>query len=146
MKLKKLFVVMLVALVPVLFLAGCDDDGAVFNGTYTSTFGEEFQVTETVFGSYYSDSTMLEGTIVGTVDFTVESDRFAIEVTNGGEYGSYTVGNYTTVAWKDLDGNKVKISTAFKVGGTNDFDTSEAALTEHTVANGYFDMFSECSK
>ena len=56
------------------------------------------------------------------------------------------VGKWYAVSYKNLTKNSVSLSGAFKLGGKTSTETLKEAIEEFTVANGYFDFYSECKK
>ena len=68
-------------------------------------------------------------------------------------YGRYTentyspsvVGKYYAVSFKDLTDTSISISGAFK-GGKMAADTLVEAITEFTINNGYYSLYSSCKK
>lgn len=68
-------------------------------------------------------------------------------------YGRYTentyspsvVGKYYAVSFKDLTDTSISISGAFK-GGKMAADTLIEAITEFTINNGYYSLYSSCKK
>lgn len=56
------------------------------------------------------------------------------------------VGKWYAVAFKDLAPFTMKVSGAYKAGGSTSCTTLEAAITEFTVANGYFGTYSAVIK
>ena len=56
------------------------------------------------------------------------------------------VGKWYAVSYKNLTKNSVSLSGAFKLGGKTSTETLEEAKEEFTVANEYFDFYSECTK
>lgn len=68
-------------------------------------------------------------------------------------YGKYTentyspsvVGKYYAVSFKDLTDTSISISGAFK-GGKMAADSLVEAITEFTINNGYYSLYSICKK
>lgn len=56
------------------------------------------------------------------------------------------VGKWYAVSYKNLTKNSVSLSGAFKLGGKTSTETFFEAIKEFTVENGYFDIYSECTK
>lgn len=56
------------------------------------------------------------------------------------------VGKWYAVSYKNLTKNSVSLSGAYKSDGKTSTETLEEAKEEFTVANGYFDFYSECKK
>lgn len=137
------------------------DDSIV--GTWTNSYsyeynGEQISVTEKyVFGT---DSVYSEGYWAISNPYI-----YTINETSGYVYGLYTkamnddwsysetapdVGKWYAIFYSDLatvDGKTtVKISGAYKADGKSSTDTLEEAVAEFTVANGYFNGNSPCTK
>ena len=68
-------------------------------------------------------------------------------------YGKYTentyspsvVGKYYAVSFKDLTDTSISISGAYKDGKMS-ADTLVEAITEFTINNGYYSLYSSCKK
>ncbi len=56
------------------------------------------------------------------------------------------VGKYYAIAFKDLTNTSVSLAGAYKAGGQTSCTTLDAAKQEFTVANGYFGLYSDCTK
>ena len=69
-------------------------------------------------------------------------------------YGRYTentyspsvVGKYYAVSFKDLTYSSVSISGAYKEKGKIATDSLVEAITEFTINNGYYSLYSSCKK
>ena len=57
---------------------------------------------------------------------------------------SANVGQWYALYYKNLTSNSVQISQAFKTGGKLACDTLEKAVSEFTIENGYYGIFSTC--
>lgn len=60
-------------------------------------------------------------------------------------YDSSVVGKYYAVSFKDLTYSSVSISGAYKDGKMS-ADTLVEAITEFTINNGYYSLYSSCKK
>lgn len=56
------------------------------------------------------------------------------------------VGKWYAISYKNLSSNAVEFSGAYKAGGATSKATLEEAISEFTIANGYFTLYSACSK
>lgn len=137
-------------------------------GTWTSTYYEVFEITDTTFSngaySYAGDSVVVVKTDETSGIIYMKYTR-ALETTtedksadsswatwdNGQTYTRYSetapdVGKWYAVAYKNLSTNSVEFSGAYKADGKTSTDTDVEAAKEFTVANGYFASYSECTK
>lgn len=114
-------------------------------GTWTSTYNETFIYDGLTFTSAYSGSTT----------YKMEAEKIIWSSDYSGIiYGRYTkntyspevVGLYYAVSFKDLSRNKVSISGASKGDGKKGGGTLEEAISEFTIENGYFGIYSVCEK
>ena len=130
-------------------------------GTWTSTFGEVFEITDTTLsnGGYWGENGAWLDSYAGDNLTVVKADE-----TSGIIYIKYTraataswtystdpaeapdVGKWYAVAYKNLTESSVELAGAAKNGGKTSTKTLAAATKEFTVANGYFGTYSECSK
>lgn len=56
------------------------------------------------------------------------------------------VGKYYAVSFKDLTDTSILISGAYKKDGKTGTDTLVEAITEFTINNGYYSLYSSCKK
>ncbi len=56
------------------------------------------------------------------------------------------VGKWYAISYKDLTDTSVSISGAYKLNGATSKDTLQEAISEFTIENGYFAIYSECTK
>ncbi len=56
------------------------------------------------------------------------------------------VGKWYAIAFKELTASSLSLSGAWLEGGVTSTETLEEAISTFTVANGYFDSYSECVK
>lgn len=61
-------------------------------------------------------------------------------------YDSSVVGKYYAVSFKDLTYSSVSISGAYKKDGKIAADSLVEAITEFTINNGYYSLYSSCKK
>jgi hypothetical protein len=120
------------------------DRASVYMWDYT----DGFEITGTSF-THYSDTSgtiSLAGTIVKIIPQDANSGRLLIKVTNGGGWGTYTVGAYTAVAYKAMTADLVDEAAPYKTGGTLNVGTTTLAqaIGEYaysTAADGYYGYF-----
>ena len=56
------------------------------------------------------------------------------------------VGKWYAIAFKELTASSVSLSGAYNASGKTSAETLEEAISTFTIANGYFDNYSECVK
>lgn len=61
-------------------------------------------------------------------------------------YDSSVVGKYYAVSFKDLTDTSISISGAYKEKGKIATDSLVEAITEFTINNGYYSLYSSCKK
>lgn len=61
-------------------------------------------------------------------------------------YGSSVVGKYYAVSFKDLTDTSISISGAYKKDGKIAADSLVEAISEFTINNGYYSLYSSCKK
>lgn len=61
-------------------------------------------------------------------------------------YDSSVVGKYYAVSFKDLTDTSISISGAYKKDGKIATDSLVEAITEFTINNGYYSLYSSCKK
>lgn len=154
MKLKKIFAVW-VAL-GALVLVGCknetDTETVLLNiqGTWISSYGENYKITESAFDNgYYAGDNLV-------VRYTSETSGYIYFKYTKAAMPDWTysetapdVGKWYCVAFKNLKASSISLSGAYKdtaSGGKSAVSTLEEAVKEFTVDNGYFSMYSECTR
>ncbi len=155
---------LLVLLGLVIGLAGCEDpnvqEPATIVGTWTSTYGEKFEITKTVVtytGTEYEGKTYrLSGTIVSPLENLYNSAHGYIILKVTSEVDSYEysdrTGNYVAIHWKDLTTSTIKLANASNYGfpvenpGKTYATTLEEAQTEFTTDNGYYAIYGDYTK
>ena len=123
-------------------------------GKWTSSFGEVFEISKDYFKNYGEDWNGYEGDSINII--TNENDntsgtiflKYTVSANPDGSYSNTApdVGKWYAVSYKNLKKDSVSLSGAFKLGGITSTDTLKEAIQEFTVANGYFDNYSECTK
>jgi hypothetical protein len=124
-----------------------DDDDADTSpsivGTWASSYGDGFTVTDTEFTAYSSVSSKtlyFKGTILSHTAFTASSGYVSLflTATDGGTW-TPTLNKYYVIYWTGLSSSGVQESTPYKSGSEyNGLDTQAAAEAEYTYENGYF--------
>lgn len=125
-------------------------------GKWTSSFGEVFEISKDYLKNYGEDWSSYEGDSI--IIITNENDNASGTIflkytvsKNPDPDKSYSntapdVGKWYAVSYKNLTKNSVSLSGAYKSDGKTSTETLEEAKEEFTVANGYFDFYSECTK
>lgn len=125
-------------------------------GKWTSSPNEVYEISKDYFKNYGTWGNGYEGDSI--IIITNENDN-----TSGTIFLKYTVSKnpdpdwsysntapdvekWYAVSYKNLTKNSVSLSGALKSGGKTSTETLKEAIQEFTVANGYFDYYSECTK
>lgn len=134
-----------------LFIAiiSCDknpyNDNSRLLGTWISTYNETYIYDGKTFTSAYDG----KNSYVITVERIIySSDTAGIiygKYTENSTYGDAVVGKYYAVSFKDLTYSSVSISGAYK-DGKMAADSLVEAITEFTINNGYYSLYSSCKK
>ena len=115
-------------------------------GTWISTYNETYIYDGKTFTSPYDG----KNSYVITVERIIySSDTEGIiygKYTENSTYGDAVVGKYYAVSFKDLTDSGVSISGAYKQDGKTGTDTLKEAITEFTIDNGYFGIYSTCER
>lgn len=122
-------------------------------GKWTDDSGSIYEITEDSFKNYGEGWSAYEGNsleIIPNDDGKSGTIFLKYTVSMNPDY-SYSdtapdVGKWYAVSYKNLTKNSVSLSGAFKLGGKTSTDTFFEAIKEFTIANGYFDSYSECTK
>lgn len=122
-------------------------------GKWTDDSGSIYEITEDSFKNYGEGWSAYEGNsleIIPNDDGKSGTIFLKYTVSMNPDY-SYSdtapdVGKWYAVSYKNLTKNSVSLSGAFKLGGKTSTDTFFEAIKEFTIANGYFDNYSECTK
>ena len=124
-------------------------------GKWTSSFGEVFEISKDSFKNYGEGWSAYEGNSLEIIpNDDGKSGTIFLKYTvskNPDPDKSYSntapdVGKWYAVSYKNLTKNSVSLSGAYKSDGKTSTETLEEAKEEFTVANGYFDFYSECKK
>ena len=123
-------------------------------GKWASSFGEVYEISKDYFKTYGTWGNGYEGNSI--IIFTNENDnasgtiflKYTVSMNPDYSYSDTApdVGKWYAVSYKNLTKNSVSLSGAFKLGGKTSTETLKEAIEEFTVANGYFDFYSECKK
>ena len=125
-------------------------------GKWTSSYGEVFEISKDYLKNYGEDWSSYEGDSI--IIIPNENDNASGTIflkytvsKNPDPDKSYSntapdVGKWYAVSYKNLTKNSVSLSGAYKSDGKTSTETLEEAKEEFTVANGYFDFYSECTK
>ena len=125
-------------------------------GKWTSSYGEVYEIRKDYFKTYGTWGNGYEGDSI--IIITNENDntsgtiffKYTVSMNPDPDY-SYSntapdVGKWYAVSYKNLTKNSVSLSGAYKSDGKTSTETLEEAKEEFTVANGYFGIYSECTK
>ena len=125
-------------------------------GKWTSSFGEVFEISKDYLKNYSEDWSSYEGDSI--IIIPNENDNASGTIflkytvsKNPDPDKSYSntapdVGKWYAISYKNLTKNSVSLSGAYKSDGKTSTETLEEAKEEFSVANGYFDFYSECKK
>ena len=124
-------------------------------GKWTDDSGSIYEITEDSFKNYGEGWSAYEGNSLeiipnddgksGTIFF-----KYTVSANSDPDW-SYSntapdVGRWYAVSYKNLKKNSLSLSGAYKLGGKTSTETLQEAIKEFTVATGYFDYYSECTK
>ena len=123
-------------------------------GKWTSSYGEVFEISKDYFKTYGTLGNGYEGDsiiIIPNENDNASGTIFLKYTVSANPDWSYSntapdVGKWYAVSYKNLTKNSVSLSGAYKSDGKTSTETLEEAKEEFTVANGYFDFYSECKK
>lgn len=127
-----------------------DDDDASIYGTWvnkTATYTENYKITETMFSNGY-----YEGNNLTVIESSNSSGYIYIKYTKSMNADwSYSetapdVGKWYAISYKNLTDDTVSISGAYKAGGATSTETLDEAVSEFTIENGYFGIYSDCTR
>ena len=122
-------------------------------GKWTDDSGSIYEITEDSFKNYGEGWSAYEG---NSLEIIPNDDgksgtiflKYTVSMNPDWSYSNTApdVGKWYAVSYKNLTKNSVSLSGAFKLGGKTSTETFFEAIKEFTVANGYFDYYSECTK
>lgn len=123
-------------------------------GKWTSSPNEVYEISKDYFKTYGEGWSGYEGDSI--IIITNENDnasgtiflKYTVSANPDWSYSNTApdVGKWYAVSYKNLTKNSVSLSGAYKLGGKTSTETLKEAIKEFTVANGYFDYYSECTK
>lgn len=123
-------------------------------GTWQSSYGEIFKITSTSLsnGGSWGNSYAGNNLVVSYTNDAATSGYIYIKYTRAMN-SDYTysetapdVGKWYAVAFKELTASSLSLSGAYNASGKISAETLEEAISTFTIANGYFDNYSECVK
>ena len=122
-------------------------------GKWTDDSGSIYEITEDSFKNYGEGWSAYEG---NSLEIIPNDDgksgtiflKYTVSMNSDRSYSNTApdVGKWYAVSYKNLKKDSVSLSGAFKLGGITSTETLQEAIKEFTVANGYFDYYSECTK
>ncbi len=130
-------------------LSSTDDLIGTWDGSYS---GEYYTITTTTFDNgYYAGDNLYVYETSSTAGYIYFKYTTAMKDDGSYEYSSDSseapdVGNWYAVAYKDLTSTSVSLSAAYLSSGETSTDTLAEAVSEFTIANGYFTYYSDCTK
>ena len=123
-------------------------------GKWTSSYDEVYEISKDYFKTYGESWNGYEGDSI--IIITNENDnasgtiflKYTVSANSDWSYSDTApdVGKWYAVSYKNLTKNSVSLSGALKSGGKTSTETLQEAIKEFTVANGYFGIYSECTK
>ena len=123
-------------------------------GKWASSPNEVYEISKDYFKTYGESWSGYEGNSI--IIIPNENDnasgtiflKYTVSMNSDYSYSNTApdVGKWYAVSYKNLKKDSVSLSGAFKLGGITSTDTLKEAIQEFTVANGYFDNYSECTK
>ena len=130
------------------------EEGDNILGKWVDDYGSIYEVTATAFKNYGTGWSAYEGNnlqIVYTNDAKTAGYIYIKYTKAANADWSYSetapdVGKWYVIAFKDLTATTNKISGAYKEGGKTSTETIKEAAQEFTIENGYFAIFTPCSK
>ena len=123
-------------------------------GKWASSPNEVYEISKDYFKTYGTWGNGYEGDSIDIIPNENDNDsgtiflKYTVSANPDWSYSNTApdVGKWYAVSYKNLTKNSVSLSGAFKIGGKTSTGTFFEAIKEFTVANGYFDRYSECTK
>ena len=123
-------------------------------GKWTSSYGEVFEISKDYLKNYGEDWSSYEGDSIIIITNENDNDsgtiflKYTVSANPDWSYSNTApdVGKWYAVSYKNLTKNSVSLSGAYKSDGKTSTETLEEAKEEFTVENGYFGIYSECTK
>lgn len=136
-------------------LTAAENNGSII-GTWESSDGEKFVISSTEFKNYYTSGGNFVETYTGNNLYIKKLSstsgyiylKYTKSFLSGNSYSTSApdVGKWYAVYYYDLTAASVKISGAYKSNGVTSTENLAGAVSEFTVANGYFAGDSTCIK
>lgn len=128
-------------------------------GTWQDSSGSTYEISENEFSNYGESYESYAGNNL-VIKMTSENSGYiyikytrAAYVDEDGKWNYTTdaakapdIGKWYAVAYRELGDSSIQISGAYKSDGKTSAESLEDAITEFTIENGYFGIFSECRK
>ncbi len=114
-------------------------------GNWTSTYNELFAITNIDLTNSYAGSSVYAGDNIRVVKISDTAGTIFIKYTSN-TYTPSVVGKWYAVSYKNLTSSSVSLSAAYKASGSSGTTTLDEAISEFTIENGYFGIYSECVK
>lgn len=123
-------------------------------GKWTSSPEEVYEISKDYFKTYGTWGNGYEGDsiiIIPNENDNTSGTIFLKYTVSRNPDNSYSntapdVGKWYAVSYKNLKKNSVSLSGAYKSDGKTSTETLQEAIKEFTVENGYFGIYSECTK
>lgn len=129
-----------------------DDDDASIYGTWKSSYGEIYDISTTELKNGGSWGNGYAGNNLTVIESSDSAGYIYIKYTKAmnADY-SYSetapdVGKWYAISYKNLTDDTVSISGAYKSGGATSTETLDEAVSEFTIENGYFGIYSDCTR
>lgn len=130
-----------------------DDDDASIYGTWKSSYGEIYDISTTELKNGGSWGNCYAGNNLTVRKISDSAGIVYIKYTRSIIYGSMDysetapdVGKWYAISYKNLTDDTVSISGAYKSGGATSTETLDEAVSEFTIENGYFGIYSDCTR
>ena len=129
-----------------------DDDDASIYGTWKSSYGEIYDISTTELKNGGSWGNGYAGNNLTVIESSDSAGYIYIKYTKAmNDDCSYSetapdVGKWYAISYKNLTDDTVSISGAYKFGGATSTETLDEAVSEFTIENGYFGIYSDCTR
>ena len=143
-------------------LASCktdndDDDPILLVGKWQDSSNFIYEISKNEFSNYGEgfDSYAGNNLVISITSNDFSSGYIYIQYTRAAdENWNYTtdktkapdIGKWYAISYKGLTASSIQISGAYKYDGKTSTETLEEAMAEFTIENGYFAMYSDCTK
>ena len=128
-------------------------------GKWKDSYGSIYEISQTEFSNYGKSYESYAGNNLVISKSTDNSGYIYIQYTKAycAEHSnledkyiydndSPDVGKWYAISYKGLTASSIQISGAYKYDGKTSTETLEEAMAEFTIENGYFAMYSDCTK